>query len=68
MKKRNLVKELRTKKGITQLDLGYLCSMSQQQIERVEKGSEPTIFNALKLAKALEVRVDELFFFDKSEA
>ncbi|TWT08394.1 helix-turn-helix transcriptional regulator [Planococcus sp. CPCC 101016] len=65
---RNRVKELRARYGFTQSDLGKLTDVTRQTIAFIEKGEfSPSIALALKLAKALQTNVDELFWLEEDE-
>ncbi|TWT26329.1 helix-turn-helix transcriptional regulator [Planomicrobium sp. CPCC 101110] len=62
---RNRVKELRARYGFTQSDLGKRVNVTRQTIAFIEKGEfSPSITLALKLARALETSVDELFWLE----
>ncbi|MFD1863895.1 helix-turn-helix transcriptional regulator [Planococcus chinensis] len=62
---RNRVKELRARHGFTQSDLGKLVDVTRQTIAFIEKGEfSPSITLALKLAKTLETKVDDLFWLE----
>ena len=62
---RNRVKELRARHGFTQSDLGKLVDVTRQTIAFIEKGEfSPSITLALKLAKTLEMKVDDLFWLE----
>jgi len=67
MKIVNTIKLHRVKCGdLTQQQLASLVECSRQTIISIEKGKfKPSIELALKLAKALAVRVDELFFLSE---
>jgi transcriptional regulator with XRE-family HTH domain len=54
-----ILKRLRENAGLTQGELGELCSMAYQAIARIERGAhEPTWRTVLKLAEALGVTPD----------
>jgi transcriptional regulator with XRE-family HTH domain len=58
------LKKARLAKGLSQEKLGELINVSKQTISKYEKGTiEPTIGVASKLAKILDVTVDELIGF-----
>ncbi|MGO1058889.1 helix-turn-helix transcriptional regulator [Planococcus sp. FY231025] len=62
---KNRVKELRARHGFTQSDLGKLVDVTRQTVAFIEKGEfSPSITLALKLAKALETTVDDLFWLE----
>lgn len=56
-----ILKEIRTKKGMTQGELANSCGISRQRITNYEIGiREPNLDTLKKIATALEVTVDEL--------
>lgn len=62
---RNRVKELRARHGFTQSDLGKRVDVTRQTIAFIEKGEfSPSITLALKLARALQTSIDELFWLE----
>lgn len=63
---KNRVKELRARYGLTQSDLGKQVDVTRQTIAFIEKGEfSPSITLALKLAKALQTNVNELFWLEE---
>ncbi|WP_413366528.1 helix-turn-helix transcriptional regulator [Lysinibacillus sp. 3P01SB] len=63
---RNKVKELRARHGFSQIDLAALAGVTRQTIGFIEKGDfSPSVALALKLAKHLQVTVDELFWLEE---
>lgn len=65
---KNRVKELRARYGFTQSDLGKQVEVTRQTIAFIEKGEfSPSITLALKLAKALQTNVNELFWLEGEE-
>lgn len=54
------LKEIRIKKQLTVPKLHELSGVPVRTIENIEKRGEATVSNAKKLAKALEVTLDEL--------
>lgn len=58
------LKELRRERGLTQFQLAKLSGVNSRQIQRVENGESEmgnvTLKNALALAKALGVAVEDL--------
>lgn len=57
------LKEERTRFGITQAELGQRVEFSRRTINSVENGIFiPSTLLALRLAKALECKVEDLFF------
>lgn len=65
---KNRVKELRARHGFTQSDLGKLAEVTRQTIAFIEKGEfSPSITLALKLAKALQINVNDLFWLEEDD-
>ncbi|HVY85313.1 MAG TPA: helix-turn-helix domain-containing protein [Caulobacterales bacterium] len=57
------MKDVRTAAGLTQLELAQRVGVSRKTINTVENGVFiPSTLLALKLAEALNVKVEELFF------
>lgn len=55
------IKELREKKGLTQLDLAHALSISQNAIYRIEKGTlVVSVPLAIEIAEILGCTLDEL--------
>lgn len=62
---KNRVKEMRARHSFTQSDLGKQVDVTRQTIAFIEKGEfSPSITLALKLAKALKIEVNELFWLE----
>lgn len=58
----NAVRDHRKAARLTQAELGKLCGVSRQSIVSVEGGDyAPSVYLALKLAKALATTVETLF-------
>lgn len=63
---RNRLKERRTELGLTQGELAELCLVSRKTINTVENNIfVPSTLLALKLAEALDVRVEQLFWIER---
>jgi putative transcriptional regulator len=63
----NKLKAMRTDRGWTQEDLARAVGVTRQTILAVEKGGyEPSVRLALLLARALSVRVDDLFWLGRT--
>ena len=59
----NRIREAREARGLTQAELAGLVGVSRKTVNTVENGVfVPSTVIALKLAAALECRVEELFF------
>lgn len=56
------VKQARKEKGYTQKELGEKTGYSEPHISHVEGGAIPSLEFAAKLAKALEISLDELVY------
>jgi putative transcriptional regulator len=60
------LKERRTELGLTQGELAELCLVSRKTINTVENGIfVPSTLLALKLAEALGVSVEQLFWIER---
>lgn len=62
----NRLKERRTELGLTQGELAELCMVSRKTINTVENGVfVPSTMLALKLAEALGVSLEQLFWIER---
>jgi putative transcriptional regulator len=62
----NRLKDRRTELGLTQGQLAELCFVSRKTINTVENGVfVPSTVLALKLAEALELSVEQLFWIER---
>ena len=62
---KNNLKEYRLQKSLSQEQLAESVSVSRQTIISIEKSVyQPSITLALKLAKFLKVRVEDLFYLE----
>jgi len=62
---RNRLKEARAKAGLTQAELAERVAVSRKTINTVENGVfVPSTILALKLAKALGMKVEVLFYIE----
>jgi len=62
----NSLKERRAELGLTQSQLAELCLVSRKTINTVENGVfVPSTILALKLAEALGVSVEQLFWIER---
>ena len=65
---RNHLKELRARLGVNQQEMGRLVGASRQTISQIERGDySPSVTLALKLAKALNVTVEEIFSYEEED-
>lgn len=56
------IRSLRMKKNMTQNDLAIECDFEKASMSRIESGrSNPTVKTLLKISKALDVQIAELF-------
>jgi putative transcriptional regulator len=64
----NNLKEIRTKLGITQAELAELVGVARVSIISIEKGHFiPTVETALRIGKALNVPIEQLFWLHKKD-
>ena len=62
----NRLKDRRTERGLTQSQLAELCMVSRKTVNTGENGVfVPSTLLALKLAEALEVSVEQLFWIER---
>ncbi|AGA57122.1 MULTISPECIES: helix-turn-helix transcriptional regulator [Thermobacillus] len=67
-KLQNTLKIHRAKKNLTQEQLADLVGVTRKTINTIENGKfVPSTVLALKLAKALETTVEELFFLQEEQ-
>jgi putative transcriptional regulator len=65
---RNRLKELRARHDLTQEALAEMVGVSRQSIISIEKGRySPSVTLALRLARVLQVPVEEAFWLDDDE-
>ena len=58
----NNIRQYRKDKNMSQEELAKMCKVSRQTINAIENNKyDPTLSLAFKLAKVLQVTVDELF-------
>lgn len=55
------VRQLRKECGLTQGQLARVTKTSQQQIQRIEAGQEPSVLLAMRIAKAFGMTVEQVF-------
>ena len=61
----NRIKELRSDQGLTQAELAERCQVTRKTVNTVENGVfVPSALLALKLARALNVPVEQLLWLD----
>ncbi|WP_252504495.1 helix-turn-helix transcriptional regulator [Sporosarcina sp. Marseille-Q4943] len=65
---KNKVRELRARHEFTQSDLAKMVGVTRQTIGFIEKGEfSPSVTLALKIAKALQCDMNELFWLEGEE-
>jgi len=57
----NLIKQYRQKAGLTLNELAELSGIPVSTINDIERGAEPRVVTAIKLANALKVSVEQLW-------
>lgn len=64
----NNIKSKRKELGLTQENLAKLLSVTRQTINAIENNKyNPTLELAMKMAKLLNVKVEELFFLESDK-
>ena len=64
----NHLKEYRARLGVNQQEMGRLVQTSRQTISQIERGDySPSVTLALKLAKACECKVEDIFEYEEGE-
>ena len=65
---KNRIKEERINRGITQVQLAEIVSVSRQTIISIESGRYvPSVLLALKIAKALSKKLEQLFELESGD-
>ncbi|MCD5325088.1 MULTISPECIES: helix-turn-helix transcriptional regulator [Pontibacillus] len=65
---KNLIREKRTEKKITQEDLSIQLQVSRQTVISLEKGKyKPSLILAHKLAQVFDCSIEDLFIFEGEE-
>ncbi len=63
---RNVIKKLRKEAGLRQEDMANALGVSRQTIIAIENDKyNPTLELAMKIARLLNLHVDEIFFLDE---
>lgn len=57
----NRIKEFRTERGMTQMQLAVAASVHPTQVSQFEMGTPSSLLSASKIAKALGKTVEEVF-------
>ena len=64
----NRLKEYRAKIKVNQTEMGNLVGVSRHTISQIERGDySPSVTLALKIAKVLNVSVEEIFSYEEGE-
>ena len=64
----NRLKEYRARINVNQTEMGRLVGVSRQTISQIERGDySPSVTLALKIAKVLGVRVEDIFSYEKDD-
>lgn len=62
----NHLKEYRAKINVNQTEMGKLVGVSRQTISQIERGDySPSVTLALKIAKVLNVKVEDIFNYEE---
>ena len=65
----NHLKEYRAKNNVNQQEFGNLVGVSRQTISLIERGDySPSVTLALKIAKILNVQVEDIFNYVEEES
>ncbi len=68
MKVVNHIREIRLKKGITQVKLAKDLQITRQTVNAIEKNKyNPSLELALKLMEYFDVPIEELFYLEKTK-
>lgn len=64
----NRLKEYRARINVNQTEMGRLVGVSRQTISQIERGDySPSVTLALKIAKVLDVRVEDIFSYEEDD-
>ena len=64
----NCIRELRSKRGLTQQQLSELVNVSSRTIISLEKGQyNPSVLLAYKLAVIFECKIEDVFIFSEED-
>ncbi|WP_069677013.1 helix-turn-helix transcriptional regulator [Formosa sp. Hel1_33_131] len=65
---KNIVRDLRKQRELTQEQLGEIIGVSRQTINAIEKEKfDPSLPTAFKMSKLFEIPIEEFFFFERSK-
>ena len=64
----NRLKDYRAKIKVNQTEMGNLVGVSRQTISQIERGDySPSVTLALKIAKVLNVSVEDIFSYEEEK-
>ena len=64
----NRLKEYRAKIKVNQTEMGNLVGVARQTISQIERGDySPSVTLALKIAKVLNVSVEDIFSYEEEK-
>ena len=64
----NRLKEYRARINVNQTEMGKLVGVSRQTISQIERGDySPSVTLALKIAKVLNVSVEDIFSYEEDD-
>ena len=65
---KNRLKEYRARINVNQTEMGKLVGVSRQIISQIERGDyTPSVTLALKIAKVLNVSVEDIFSYEEDD-
>ena len=65
---KNRLKEYRARINVNQTEMGELVGVSRQTISQIERGDySPSVTLALKIAKVLNVSVEDIFSYEEDD-
>jgi len=65
---KNIVRNLRKQRELTQDQLGEIIGVSRQTINAIEKEKfDPSLPTAFKMSKLFEIPIEKFFFFEGSK-
>ena len=63
---KNRLKEYRARINVNQSDFGNMVGVSRQTISQIERGDySPSVTLALKIAQALDAKVEDIFIYEE---
>lgn len=65
---KNIIEKLRKDKGLSQIELARILSVSRQTISSLETGRyNPSIELAFKIARYFERNIEEVFIYEEND-